>query len=208
MTGACGQCGAHLEAGTQFCQDCGCSVAAGGAGRLAVAGLSGASAGGPPVEARAAVSGAGVGASAAMFTAPASGAIQMAGKTRNPWGVWLLSVVTFGIYGLWWYYTINAELRDYHEQIRVQPGLSLMAVLFGYFTLEIATVVSWVRTGGRICQAQQLAGSRARCSGGIGFLLVLVGFAAVYYQSQLNKVWDACGNPPPGTVLSRSERRM
>lgn len=33
------------------------------------------------------------------------GAVNKIGKTRNPWGVFGLTLVTLGIYGLWWYYT-------------------------------------------------------------------------------------------------------
>ena len=124
------------------------------------------------------------------------------GKTRNPWGVWLLSLVTLGIYGLWWYYTVNAEIRDYDERIQVQPGVSLCAALFGGFTLGIATLISWARTGSRIANAQRFAGRRERCSAVVGVLLGIIGFGMVYYQSQLNKVWDQYGNPAPGTSRS------
>lgn len=122
------------------------------------------------------------------------------GKTRNPWGVWLISLVTFGIYGLWWYYTVNAEVRDYDERIQVQPGVSLCAALFGSFTLGIATLISWAHTGSRIAQAQRFAGRRERCSAVVGVLLGIIGFGMVYYQSQLNKVWDQYGNPEPGSL--------
>jgi hypothetical protein len=109
--------------------------------------------------------------------------------------------VTLGIYGLWWYYKINAEMRDYHESIDVQPGVSLLAVLLGWIIL-IPPIVSWVRTGGRIAQAQRLAGSQYRCSGLVGLLLQWIGFGIVYYQSQANKVWDIYGNPEPGTSIA------
>lgn len=118
------------------------------------------------------------------------------GKTRNPWGAWLLSLVTFGIYGLWWYYEVNSELRDYDERIVVAPGVSLLAMLVpfvGYF--------SWARTGARIEAGQRFAGSSHRCSGLLGIVLLWLGVGIVYYQSQLNKIWDAYGNPPPGSVL-------
>ncbi len=126
--------------------------------------------------------------------------VNKLGKTRNPWGVWLLSLVTFGIYHLWWYYTVNRELRDFDHQIDVQPGLSLCALLFGGFTFGIVTLVSIARTGGRIATGQRLVGSRNRCSAVVGVLLFLIGFGIVYYQSQINKVWDAYGNPPEGTL--------
>jgi hypothetical protein len=144
-----------------------------------------------------------------MFSGPPSGSAltgipgRHAGKTRNPWGVWLLGLVTLGIYQLWWYYEVNRELRDYDEHIDVQPGVALVAVLFGGILLGIPPIVSWVKTGGRIAQAQRLAGSTERCSGLVGVLLALIGFGSVYYQSQINKVWDAYGNPLPGTPLPR-----
>jgi hypothetical protein len=91
-------------------------------------------------------------------------------------------------------------MRDYHESIDVQPGVSLLAVLLGGFLL-IPPIVSWVRTGGRIAQAQRLSGSRSRCSGLVGLLLAWISFGIVYYQSQANKVWDMYGNPDKGTPI-------
>jgi Domain of unknown function (DUF4234) len=119
------------------------------------------------------------------------------GKTRNPWGVWLLSLITLGIYGLWWYYTINSELREYDDRINVQPGIALLAAFF-----PITNIVSWVKSGGRIGQAQRFSGSKFRCSGLVGILLALIGFGIVYYQSQINKVWDMYGNPERGTPIA------
>jgi Domain of unknown function (DUF4234) len=127
------------------------------------------------------------------------GSSNRIGKTRNPWGVWLLSLITLGIYGLYWYYMINAELRDYDQRIKVEPVWSLLAVVFPLITLYIATLVSWVRTGGRIGSAQQISGSRHQCSVLVGVLLGIIGFGIVYYQSQINKVWDQYGNPTQGS---------
>ena len=118
------------------------------------------------------------------------------GKTRDPWGVWLLSVVTLGVYFFWWYYTINGELRDYDETITVDPRVSLIAVTLGLL-IEIPAIISFLFTGGRIRQAQRRAGSLSSCSGLLGVVLSLfvVGIGVVYYQSQLNKIWDCNGNP-------------
>ncbi|MGZ4663863.1 MAG: DUF4234 domain-containing protein, partial [Frankiaceae bacterium] len=41
--------------------------------------------------------------------APAPVGYGIQGKTRGPWAVWLLSIITFGIYFLVWYYKINNE---------------------------------------------------------------------------------------------------
>ena len=52
------------------------------------------------------------------------------GKTRNPWGVWLLALVTLGIYLLWWYYTINNEIREYTTVSKSNQGLRCWRSLF------------------------------------------------------------------------------
>src|SRR5262245_59281352 len=36
---------------------------------------------------------------------------------RNPWGVWGLTLITFGIYGIVWWYKINREVRDYSAAV-------------------------------------------------------------------------------------------
>src|SRR4051794_32125931 len=37
----------------------------------------------------------------------------MAGKVRNPWAVIGLSIITLGIYGLFWQYATFKEMKDY-----------------------------------------------------------------------------------------------
>jgi hypothetical protein len=124
------------------------------------------------------------------------------GKTRNPWGVWLTSLVTLGIYGLYWYYKVNDETREYSPNVDVDPTVSLLALIFGAFTCYVATIVTLLNTGGRISRCQQEAGASDRCSGGLGLLFgLLLGTHVVYYQSQLNKVWDRYGNPPEGSTV-------
>lgn len=127
--------------------------------------------------------------------APAGG--RVAGKTRNPWGVWGLTLITLGIYQLYWYYKVNAEVRDYDRSIEVEPGLSVLALF-----VPIVGFVSIVRCAGRIARAQSSSGASGRCSGGLGFLLLFVfGTWVVYYQGQLNEVWAQHGSPEPGTLV-------
>ena len=45
----------------------------------------------------------------------------MIGKQRNPVTVWLLVIVTFGIYGLYWWYKANEEVGDFDPLDRGQP---------------------------------------------------------------------------------------
>lgn len=124
------------------------------------------------------------------------------GKTRNPWGVWLIGFVTLGIYFFVWYYKVNREVKEYDGDINVDPTLALLAFLLGGFFFFPVAWVSVYRTGDRIQQAQNASGATERCNGWVGLLLFILGaFNAVYYQSQLNKVWDRHGNPEEGTAV-------
>ena len=77
-------------------------------------------------------------------------------KIRNPFGVFVLSIVTFGIYYLVWYYKVNRELRD-AARIDVSPVVALLAVSIGWFII-VPPFVSWYRTFERIQSAQRRAG--------------------------------------------------
>jgi hypothetical protein len=132
----------------------------------------------------------------AVTYATQSSAQRRVGKVRRPWGVWGLSLITLGIYGLYWWYKANEEVREYDAHIQVQPGIAVIAMV------PIASLVTLVKTGGRISQAQRFSGIAARCSGGLGILFaILLGTHVVYYQSQLNKLWAVHGNQLPGTSV-------
>ncbi|MCZ2527937.1 DUF4234 domain-containing protein [Streptomyces sp. HB2AG] len=118
------------------------------------------------------------------------------GKTRGPVAVWLLTLVTFGIYYLVWYYKINRELRDFDPSIKSSPGVSLLAITLGG-VLIVPPFVSLANTAGRIRRAQSLAGQAESCSGLVGILLCFVfGTTPIYYQGALNQVWK--GSAPRG----------
>jgi len=109
------------------------------------------------------------------------------GKTRSPVGVWVLSIITLGIYYMVWWYKINKELRDYHNSIQVSPGLATLATI-----VPIASWVTVYTTGSRIGQAQILGGFGSSCSGGLGLLgAFFFGVHTIYYQGQLNRLWAA-----------------
>jgi hypothetical protein len=58
-------------------------------------------------------------------SASSTSASRVVGKTRNPWGVWLLGLTI--VYPWIWYFKINKELRDFSHEIDVQPGLATLA---------------------------------------------------------------------------------
>jgi hypothetical protein len=117
-------------------------------------------------------------------------------KVRNPWGVLGLAIVTLGIYFFVWWYFVNRELRDFGREhgdaIPVDPVLSVLAVTIGVL-LIVPPFVSAYRGGGRIKEAQRLAGLHADAMPALGLLLwILLQFVAgVYLQAQLNDAWTA-----------------
>jgi|SRR6266545_1490155 len=113
----------------------------------------------------------------------------MAGKRRDPIMTWLvLPIITLGIYHFVWWYKINREARD--SGVEVSPGMALLALLIGWIII-VPPFVSIYRTGERIAQMQESSGLRPSCNGLIGLILsFFLGLSALYYQIELNRVWD------------------
>ena len=90
----------------------------------------------------------------------ANGAIA---KVRNPWGVLGLSLITLGIYTIFWYYYINKEFKEYgaaqgdQELAESQPGMSVLAITLGALII-VPAVISFVRTVQREQRVQELGG--------------------------------------------------
>ena len=127
--------------------------------------------------------------------------IQGAGSTakeRNPLGVVGLSIITLGIYFVFWWYFINREMRDLgrarNADLGESPGNSVLAITLGALIVVPAIVTMWT-TSARIENAQEAVGMDRRVSGPIVFiLLLLIGPVGIWYaQSELNKVWAAQG---------------
>lgn len=123
-------------------------------------------------------------------------------KRRNPVGAWLgLPIITLGIYGIVWYYLIHSELANFDRRRPVSAGLAVCSVLFGTITLGIWPLVMWVKLAGHIRNAQRAAGLEPTCSGGLGFLLGIIGFGVLYYQIELNKVVKHYGDADTGSQV-------
>jgi hypothetical protein len=120
------------------------------------------------------------------------------GKKRSPIGVWLLALITFGIYYLVWWYKANRESRDFDNSINVSPGLAVLA-LFGFY---IGGWITTFNTGKRIRQAQAAAGLQPTCTPGLGLLLwFCLGTHIIYYQGELNKIWESYPGATEGVVV-------
>jgi hypothetical protein len=82
------------------------------------------------------------------------------------------------------------------------PGTSLLAITLGGFII-VPPFVSIYNTGERIAASQRAAGIAPTCNPLVGLLLWLFVFStgSIYYQSELNKIWDYYGNPAEGSTV-------
>jgi hypothetical protein len=122
-------------------------------------------------------------------------------KMRNPWGVLGLSLITLGVYYVFWWYFINREMRDVGNANGVDlgqsPGTSVLAITVGAFVIIPPFVSVW-KTGRRM-EGTQRTGGVSGGSGPLFFVLHIIPivslFAPVYMQTELNKAWRAIGDP-------------
>jgi hypothetical protein len=101
-----------------------------------------------------------------------------------------------GIYACFWWYFINAEMRDLGRSRKAEglgdsPGLSTVAYVLGG-SLIIPAIWTLVTTCQRIRRSQTVVGVSDRLNGWIVVVLAIftLGIGVhVYMQSELNKVW-------------------
>ena len=124
-------------------------------------------------------------------------------KVRNPWAVVGLSLITLGIYYVFWWYFINREMRDFGRARGVDlgqsPGNSVLALTLGALIIVPALVTLW-RTSDRVGRTEEVAGIDRPANGPIIFILLLIiGPVGIWYaQSELNKAWEAQAGVPAG----------
>ena len=127
--------------------------------------------------------------------------VQLAGagttaKLRHPVAVAILTVVTLGIYLVFWWYFINRELADFGRargttELGDSPGKSTLALCPGAL-LIVPAIWTTVTTFKRVQAAQRLT-DQSPINGWLGLVLYVVITPALYayMQSGLNGAWRA-----------------
>ena len=119
-------------------------------------------------------------------------------KIRNPLGVLGLSLITLGIYGVFWWYFINREMADLGQangvpELGDNPIMSVVAATIGALVIAAPFVTLW-RTCKRIETAQTRVLGSNNFSPLLAFVLALIPLVnlvvAPLMQSNLNQVWE------------------
>ena len=120
----------------------------------------------------------------------------MRGEVRSGALVWLLSLVTCGLYGLYWWYQAGTELREYLDDEDVNPLLDLVITLVCFlYALYLP-----FKYGALIHRAQKRAGMTYAQDQSVKFFLFQLccfGFGYFAMQEELNKVWLASAEVLP-----------
>ncbi|BBO91699.1 DUF4234 domain-containing protein [Desulfosarcina ovata] len=128
---------------------------------------------------------------AAVAVMPQTNIVQKpVGKTRNPWVVLILGIVTLGIYTIVWHYCVLEELRNW----RGQGWSGIVFIIFALFFGIALIAVPWLIPAyiGRMYQED---GREKPITGLSGFwvLLPLIGgiIWLVKVQNHMNSFWES-----------------
>jgi hypothetical protein len=138
--------------------------------------------------------------------------IERTAKIRHPVAVPALTVITLGIYGIYWWYQINREMVDLGKARNAHgtgdnATTSLLAVFPG-FLIIVPPYVSLYNGIKRMQRSQEVTTGEVTLNGWIVLVLLLVNviipFAGLivpgYIQSEMNKVWESVGYGQAGAV--------
>ena len=113
-------------------------------------------------------------------------AIRPVGKVRSPAAVVIFSIITLGIYFLYWTYQVFRELKEHTNQ-GIGPIIGLVIAL-------VVNPVNWFVLPSEIGNMYQAGGRAKPVSGATGFwnLIPLIGSIIwiVKVQGALNRAWD------------------
>ncbi|HEY3329231.1 MAG TPA: DUF4234 domain-containing protein [Capsulimonadaceae bacterium] len=115
------------------------------------------------------------------------------GIYREPGVVLLLSLVTCGIYYLYWIYVASAEINAYLGERDTDP---LVEVLLALLTCYLYTTYWDYKVGRKIARMQELAGVTVVDNSILYLILNIVGLGFLPHmiqQGHLNEIWAQPG---------------
>ncbi len=124
---------------------------------------------------------------------------------RTPLGVLGLSFITFGIYGLYWYYKANEEIKRYTGDETISPTRSLLALVPGAFVI-VPPIIAFYNTANHVAEMERERRISSEISPALTIVLALFVSIAIgpYVQEHMNRVWDAATSSSDGTATAPS----
>jgi hypothetical protein len=122
-------------------------------------------------------------------------------KIRSPVLVVIFTIITLGIYQVFWWYFVNREMADYGRarstnELGDNPAKSTLA-LFPGALIVVPAIWTTVTTFKRVQAAQQL-NRQTPINGWLGLVIAIVISPVLigYMQSGLNSAWKAASPAP------------
>ncbi len=103
----------------------------------------------------------------------------------------ILSLVTCGIYAMYWIYAMSNDIKTYLDDETINPGLELLLTVV---TCGIYGIYWYYKFGKLICTCQEKAGINVEDNSIIYIILAVFGFSIVnvgLIQNAMNLVIDA-----------------
>lgn len=101
----------------------------------------------------------------------------------------ILSIVTLGIYWLYWYYVINKEIMQVARgAVQCSPGIALLSQF-----VPIAGIVSWYNTAKRLQTAKRAANDPDSSDPAVWLIIAILAPFGIYtalMQGSLNTLID------------------
>ena len=116
------------------------------------------------------------------------------GEVRNPFVVYILGMVTCGIYAIYWFFQVCNELNEGLGREEYSAGKE--------FALTVITCGAWGmwwmwRASESVVELQEKWGTEPKFDAPIVFVISIMGFAAIAMQMSLNNAWEN-GSPQGG----------
>lgn len=122
-----------------------------------------------------------------------SGGMMTPGEKRDPIMALILSLLTCGIYAIYWVYMTSTEIKNALRTDEVNPVLDVVLTII---TCGIWGIYLAYKYPQFILQLQDRVGQPRNDISLVSLILAIVGLAPVslfMVQTELNKVWDAAG---------------
>ena len=116
------------------------------------------------------------------------------GFRREPALILILSIITCGLYYLWWMYAVSQEVQDFLQEADTSPGIDVLATVC---TCGLYILYWDYRLGKKIVRMQEMVGLLQVDNYTLYLILDIMQLGIItplFEQGHLNDIWRAA-NP-------------